>query len=176
MRLTTKTRYGIRALFDMAFHCRGRATQAKDVAQRQGIPLRYLEQVLQDLRRAGLVEGKRGPRGGYRLARAPDSIKLGDAVRASQGPIEALLSLEEPTNDRRRARRRPATAANAASISRTGGRAPAAPPIDVPALVWKELTTKVAAAFDSVTVRDLVTRAEALGVKRAIQLPPMYFI
>ncbi len=70
MKLSTTTRYGVRALFDIAFHNQGRPTQARDIARRQEVPLRYLEQIFQELRRANLVEAKRGPRGGYSLARA----------------------------------------------------------------------------------------------------------
>src|SRR5438270_166570 len=76
MRLTSKTAYGVQALYDMAFHGGGRPVQAREVSSRQGIPLRYLEQILQELRRAGLVEGKRGPGGGYALARPPEELRL----------------------------------------------------------------------------------------------------
>src|SRR4029078_11126671 len=84
MRLSTKTRYGVRAVFDIAHHAApdGTAAQAKEVAKRQRIPLRYLEQIFQDLKKAGLVESKRGPRGGYTLRRDPADIRLGDIVRA----------------------------------------------------------------------------------------------
>src|SRR3954452_6653796 len=95
MKLSTKTRYGVRALFDIAFHNQGRPTQARDIARRQEVPLRYLEQIFQELRRAHLVEAKRGPRGGYSLARAPEAITLGDVVRAVQGPIELLAADDE---------------------------------------------------------------------------------
>ena len=91
MRLSAKTQYGVRALFDIAYHGAGGPTQAKDIATRQEIPLRYLEQIFQDLRRAGLVDSRRGPRGGYSLARAPETIRIGDVMRALQGPIELLV-------------------------------------------------------------------------------------
>jgi Rrf2 family iron-sulfur cluster assembly transcriptional regulator len=87
MKLATKTRYAVRALFDIAYHGRGRTTQARDIARRQAVPLRYLEQIFQDLKRAKLVEGKRGPHGGYSLGRAPEAITIGEIVRAMQGPI-----------------------------------------------------------------------------------------
>ena len=82
MRLTSRTQYGVRALYDLAFHGRGQATQAKEIADRQSIPPRYLEQIMQDLKKAGIVEAKRGPRGGYALARAAGDIRLGDILRA----------------------------------------------------------------------------------------------
>src|SRR6185295_9806810 len=88
MKLSTKTRYGVRAVFDIAFHNQGRPTQARDIARRQEVPLRYLEQIFQELRRAHLVDAKRGPKGGYTLSRAPEEITIGDVVRAVQGPIE----------------------------------------------------------------------------------------
>ncbi len=91
MRLSAKTQYGVRALFDIAFHGGGGPIQAKDIATRQEIPLRYLEQIFQDLRRAGLVDSRRGPRGGYSLARAPEAIRIGDVMRALQGPIELVV-------------------------------------------------------------------------------------
>jgi Rrf2 family transcriptional regulator, iron-sulfur cluster assembly transcription factor len=92
MKLSTKTRYGVRALFDIAYHNGGRATQARDIARRQDVPLRYLEQIFQELRRGNLVDAKRGPRGGYSLARPPEQITLGDVVRVVQGPIDLLVS------------------------------------------------------------------------------------
>src|SRR3954462_8269213 len=117
MRLTSKTAYGVQALFDLAFHGGGRAVQARETAERQGIPLRYLEQILQELRRAGLVEAKRGPGGGYVLARPATEVRLADVVSALDGPVESLLSVDE------------APAENA------GG--------NVPAMMWNELGARV---------------------------------
>jgi Rrf2 family protein len=156
MRLTSKTAYGVQAMFDLAFHGRDRAVQARETADRQGIPLRYLEQILQDLRRAGLVEGKRGPGGGYALARAAAQVRLSDVVAALDGPVEEMLSWDEPAEGKRKAR--------------------AADTADVPALVWRELAGQVAGLFGGVTLQDLVARAETLGVARAAGAPQMYFI
>ena len=61
MRVTTRSRYAICALYDLAFHRLGQAAQAKEIAARQRIPLRFLERILQDLRKAGIVEARRGP-------------------------------------------------------------------------------------------------------------------
>ena len=95
LRVTTRTRYAIRALYHLAFHRSGQATQAKEIAEVQKIPLRFLEQILQDLRRAGLIEARRGPRGGYALARPPAEISMADVLRAVRGPLEELLGVEE---------------------------------------------------------------------------------
>src|SRR4051812_34063896 len=94
MKLSTKARYGVRAVFDIAYHNKGGPTQARDIARRQEVPLRYLEQIFQELRRARLVDAKRGPKGGYLLAKRPEQITIGDVMRAVQGPI-ALLSARE---------------------------------------------------------------------------------
>jgi Rrf2 family iron-sulfur cluster assembly transcriptional regulator len=152
VRLATKTRYGVRAVFDIAYHGQANTAQAKDIAERQDIPLRYLEQIFQDLRKAGLVDSKRGPRGGYTLRRDPSELTLGAIVRALQGPIEDLFIVEdEPGN---------------------GGRRPLAVTVDL----WKDLATHVAQWFDAVTVLDLVKRAEQQGLPRAGRNQPMYFI
>jgi Rrf2 family iron-sulfur cluster assembly transcriptional regulator len=156
MRLTSKTAYGVQAMFDLAFHGRDRAVQARETAERQGIPVRYLEQILQDLRRAGLVEGKRGPGGGYALARPAEQVRLSDLVAALDGPVEEMLSWEEPAEGKRKARGSDAA--------------------DVPGLVWRELAGQVAGLFGAVTLQDLVARAETLGVARAAGAPQMYFI
>ena len=104
MRVTTRTRYAIRALYDLAFHRRGQSALAKEIAARQQIPLRFLEQILQDLRRAGLIEARRGPHGGYALARLPAEITLADVLRAVRGPLEDLLGVEaRPRAPRRNA-------------------------------------------------------------------------
>lgn len=164
MKVTTRTGYAIRALYDLAFHSRGQAAQAKEIAERQRIPLRYLEQILQDLRKAGIVEGRRGPRGGYALARAAGEVTLADVLRAVRGPLEEMFALD------------PIDAAGAPrrGRGRAGGRAEAE--IDVAALVWGEVTVRLVAVLEAVTLQDFVARAEAAGVTRAVRTPTMYFI
>jgi Rrf2 family iron-sulfur cluster assembly transcriptional regulator len=166
MRVTTRTRYAIRALYDLAFHRRGQAAQAKEIAERQQIPLRYLEQILQDLRKAGVVDARRGPRGGYGLARAPETVSLGDVLRAVRGPLEEMFALEDETE--------PRGGAHAARKGQKQRRADAEP--DVPALVWRDVTARLIDVLEGVTLQDLVVRAEAEGVKRAVRPPTMYFI
>lgn len=155
MRLSTKTRYGVRALFDIAYHSpdASSAVQAKDIARREAIPLRYLEQIFQDLRRAGLVESRRGPRGGYLLKRSAEDITLGDVVRALQGPIEEMFVLEDD-----------GCAGEAAAASQP-----------VTGTVWKELADHVSAWFHAITLADLVARAADVGIPRG-EGQLMYFI
>jgi Rrf2 family transcriptional regulator, iron-sulfur cluster assembly transcription factor len=151
MKLSTKTRYGVRAVFDIAYHNSGRPTQARDIARRQDVPLRYLEQIFQELRRANLVDAKRGPKGGYFLSRTPESITLGDVIRAVQGPIELLTTDDEAPAGARSSKQ-------------------------VPADIWRELAQRVSGVFDSVTIRDLCARGEAVGIPRGEGQPHMYFI
>ena len=157
MRLSTKTRYGVRAMFDIAFHNQGQAglaSQAKDIARREAIPLRYLEQIFQDLKRAGLVDSKRGPRGGYCLKRDAAAITLGDVVRALQGPIEEMFVIDDD-----------AARGKGAQSSR-----------QVTSALWKELADHVTHWFDGVTIAELVRRGEKIGLVRAGTGQPMYFI
>ncbi len=79
MRLTTKARYGLRALCHVAH--RGYSS-AQAIAEQQAIPTRYLEEIIGELRKAGLMVGKRGPRGGYRLARPAAEIPVTEVLRA----------------------------------------------------------------------------------------------
>src|SRR6185295_16239466 len=94
MKLSSKGRYAVQAVFDLAYHNEGKAAQIKDICDRQGIPARFLEQVFRDLKKAGIVRSKRGPRGGYELARTAADLRIGDVVRAIEGPI--ALAAGEP--------------------------------------------------------------------------------
>lgn len=86
MRITSKGRYAVRALVDIALS-RGAPVSRRELAARQGIPPDYLAQILQPLRAAGFVAGVKGPGGGYALARDASEIRVGDVLRATEGPI-----------------------------------------------------------------------------------------
>ena len=157
MKLQAKTRYGVRAVFDLAYHnAANGSTQAKDIARREGIPLRYLEQIFQDLKKAGLVDSRRGPRGGYSLKRPADQIKLGDIVRALQGPLDDIFAADDEVD---------------AKIERRAGGAQL-----VTSAVWRELADHVTEWFDNVSLGDLVRKGVELGIARGDKKPPMYFI
>ena len=89
MRLSTRGEYGVLALVDLAMFSKGRALQAKQIADRQGIPKQYLDQLMMDLKKAGLVVSLRGRQGGYQLARPASSISLWEAVGAFEVPIDS---------------------------------------------------------------------------------------
>ena len=90
MKLSTKGRYGLRALIDLAQYSEQEAVSISSIAQRQNISESYLEQLVAKLRKAGLVKSIRGAQGGYRLARPASSISVGDILRALEGNLEAV--------------------------------------------------------------------------------------
>jgi Rrf2 family iron-sulfur cluster assembly transcriptional regulator len=82
MRLTTKGRYAVTAMLDLAIHDRGQPTALADIAERQALSLSYLEQLFAQLRRGQLVSSVRGPGGGYQLAREPSRINVAEIIHA----------------------------------------------------------------------------------------------
>lgn len=143
VKLSNKGRYAVRAVFDIAFYNDGRPTQVKDIAEREAIPPRFLEQIFQDLKRAGLVGSKRGPQGGYSLARRASEIRLGDVVRALEGPIVL--------GERDSGQKRGGHAAESRRVTES---------------VFRDLALRVEACFDAVTIADVCARAEQLGLRR----------
>lgn len=89
MRLTTKGRYAVTAMLDLAYHSEKRPVTLTDIAKRQNISLSYLEQLFARLRRAGMVEGVRGPGGGYQLSRDPMQINIADIITAVDETIDS---------------------------------------------------------------------------------------
>jgi Rrf2 family protein len=87
MRTTAKADYAVRAAVELAAAPPGEVMKADHIAEPQSIPLNFLENILAELRRAGIVESRRGAAGGYLLARPPEEISLADVIRAVEGPI-----------------------------------------------------------------------------------------
>ena len=87
MKLSTKGRYGLRALIDLAQYSEKEAVPISSIAQRQNISESYLEQLFAKLKKAGLVMSIRGAQGGYRLAKPSDTISVGDVLRALEGNL-----------------------------------------------------------------------------------------
>ena len=94
MKLSTRTRYGMRALLELAIAHNAGPLQIKMIAQRQNISNKYLEQLVSMLKTAGLVRSIRGPYGGYVLARPPEEIKLSDVFRTLEGPVLTVECVE----------------------------------------------------------------------------------
>jgi Rrf2 family protein len=87
MQLSTKGRYAVMAMVDLAGHGSGSSVPLASIADRQHISVAYLEQLFMKLRRAGLVKAIRGPKGGYQLARAPSDISVADIMTAADEPV-----------------------------------------------------------------------------------------
>ncbi len=147
VKLSNKGRYGVRALFDIAFHNEGRPTQIRSIAERQGIPPRFLEQIFQDLKRAGLVTSKRGPRGGYALALPAADVKLGDVVRALEGPVVLTSPEDDDGGD---------------EASRA-----------VTEEAFADLASRIERCLDEVSLEDLCARGESHGARRK---PPRRYV
>jgi Rrf2 family protein len=147
MRISAKGEYAILAVLDLALR-RGQAlVPIQDIAQRQAIPQRYLEQVLLSLKRAALLGSRRGSSGGYHLTRAPEQISVGDVLRAVEGaqsPLEAQR--------------------------RVGGRN-GGDTFDLGEL-WDEISQAVSEVVDRITFGELAERVHA----RRSTARPMYHI
>lgn len=89
MRLTTKGRYAVTAMLDLAFHSQQNPVTLTDIATRQTISLSYLEQLFARLRKAGMVTGVRGPGGGYKLSREASQINIADVIEAVDEPLDS---------------------------------------------------------------------------------------
>jgi Rrf2 family protein len=87
VRISAKTDYAVRAAVELAANGDGRPLNAERIARAQAIPVRFLENILGDLRHAGIVESRRGPEGGYLLARPAGEIAIADVIRAVDGPL-----------------------------------------------------------------------------------------
>ena len=146
MRLSTKGQYGVRAMFDLASHFKNSPVPLRQISEREGISLNYLEQLFLKLRRAGLVESVRGPGGGYLLKKEPKEIRISDIARAveeSLAPISCIESHKNPKCHR---------------ISTC-----------IPRLLWKELGEKILGFLDSMTLADLLqTRQRELQPQKRL--------
>lgn len=138
LRLSRKTVLAIEAVLDIAYYGRAEPVQAKEITARQGVPHRYLEQVMQQLVHEGVLKGVRGPRGGYTLARERRRITIGDIVRV-------VSTMEAPEDD-------------GLSTSDLGVR--------VVAPLWEEAQQRFLASLDEITVADLCAEAEGARIRR----------
>lgn len=136
MRLSSRCEYGVRAMVELAVSHGGGPISIREVAEREGIPEKYLEQLFSKLRRAGLVKGCRGTGGGYMLTREPHTISVGDVMRAVDGPISVCGCTGEGVAD-----------------GANGGCAKKASCAAHP--VWDKLQKGIVSILDSTTLSDL---------------------
>ena len=138
MKLSTRGRYGLRALLDLALHDGEGLIQLKDIARRQEISLHYLEHLIAPLIAAGLVRSTRGARGGVLLVKPPSQIKLSEVIQALEGSIAPVECVRDPGLCQR----------SALCASRD---------------VWSELMEAMVQVLDSTTLQDLVERQRTKG-------------
>jgi len=143
MRLSTKGRYAVTAMVDIAQHSRGNPVALNETAQRQSISLSYLEQLFSKLRRAGLVTSVRGPGGGYKLSRDGDQIRISEIILA----VDMAFGPNGIGNG-------------------SGGTKAAGPEQLIANDLWTELDGVIAGFLDSVTVGDVCT-GRVRGLRQA---------
>ena len=98
MKISTKGRYALRIMIDLARHDEGSYIRLKDIAERQNITLKYMEQIMPLLTKAGYVRSYRGNNGGYMLARKPEEYTVGDILRTTEGSMAPIACIEDQPN------------------------------------------------------------------------------
>ena len=140
VKLSREEQYGIMALVDLAYNLNGGPAQVRQIAKRQRIPQRFLEQIFAKLRQADVVVGKRGPRGGYSLAKDPKDIRLEEVMRALRPKLQEDTRTDAPA---------------------------LAELIDV---VWSEIEGSFQSTLRGVSLANLCERAKQLGITDAGEL------
>jgi Rrf2 family protein len=133
MKISTKGRYGLRAMLDLAVYSLGDQVSLKSIAQRQGISENYLEQVFSSLRKANLVKSVKGAQGGYILGRDASDITVGEILRVLEGRLSVVDLAEDDSQTGRDIEK---------CLSRN---------------VWKKLNDCINSLADSITLEDLMT-------------------
>lgn len=136
MKLSTRTRYGMRAIIELALSDRKGPLQLKVIAQHQDISAKYLEQLMVVLKSAGFIRSIRGAKGGYVLAKAPNQIKLSDIFHCLEGPVSTVECVENEDYCRRAAD----------CVARQ---------------VWAQVQEAIEGVLQSITLQDVVDRAKA---------------
>ena len=147
MKISTKGRYGTRALLELALHQEEKPMLLKDIARRQQISLLYLEHLVTPLVAAGIMRSTRGPKGGVSLSRAPEEIKLSEVIQALEGSIAPVECVDNPGVCSR----------SALCVTRD---------------VWSELKKAMDGVLESITLRDLVERQKS----KEQQETAMYYV
>jgi Rrf2 family cysteine metabolism transcriptional repressor len=147
VKISTKIRYGTRAMLELAFHYGEGPIELKEIAKKENISLKYLEQVIIPFRSAGLVKSVRGSKGGYSLAKPPSQIFLNDLVEILEGPVNLAECLRDPK----------ACQKSASCVTRD---------------IWKEVSEGIDRIFHSITLEEMVNRKR----EKEGSNPPMYQI
>ena len=133
MRVSTKGRYALRMMVDLAEHREEGFIALKDIAERQGISKKYLEQIVSVFHRSNLLRANRGSMGGYMLAKPPSACTVGEILRLTEGSLDPVACVDEPAECERSA--------------------------DCPTIiVWKGLSKVVNDYLDSITLQDIIDK------------------
>lgn len=132
MKISTKGRYALRLMLDLAIHDTGEPVRIKDIAARQEISDKYLEQIISSLNKAGYVKSIRGPQGGYRLTKKPEQYTVGMILRLTEGSLAPVACLDDEVNS--------CTRQDTCATLR----------------LWKMVNDSVSGVVDKVTLADLV--------------------
>ena len=144
MKISTKGRYALRLMYDMAINDNGNAMPLKDVAQRQNISIKYLEQIVILLNRAGYVKSVRGAQGGYRLAHEPEYYTVGMILRLTEGSMAPVSCLDDEVNQCPRANECPTL------------------------FIWEKLDEAVKGVIDHITLRDIIEHNQEMTIDYTI--------
>ena len=132
MKISTRGRYGLRILLDLALHDNGSPRMIRDIAGSQRISEKYISRLIIDLRRAGMVKSIRGSRGGYRIARYPKNLTVLDVIEAMEGPVSIIDCVTTESCDRQR---------GCAVRS-----------------IWCDMNNQIRSALAAVTLQDVIDR------------------
>ncbi len=141
LRLSTKGQYGVRAMYEIARGYNRGPITIKEISERQDVSVAYLEQILNTLRKAGIITSVKGPGGGYVLGRDPDTISIGSILRELEGPV-AITSCLDPKE----------------GCMRVDG--------CVTHLLWKALGENIEAFLDKMTLKDLLKSGQIIALPR----------
>ena len=145
MKLSTKGRYGLRALIDLALYSENETVSIQSIARRQNISDSYLEQLMRKLRSEGLIVSVRGAHGGYKLARPANEISVGDVLRALEGSLEAVTCGGEDNS------------CQGADLC-------------VTKFVWERINSSIRDTVDSIKLSQLVEESRLMREKGQIQV------
>lgn len=133
MKISTKGRYALRLMLDIALNDAKTPVRIKDIAERQQISDKYLEQIVSSLNKAGFVKSLRGPQGGYRLTKKPEEYTVGMILRLIEGSLAPVACLDDDINNCTRADRCPTL------------------------ILWEKLYDAISEVVDNITLSDLIS-------------------
>jgi len=146
MRITYKGDYALKTILDLAGHYNSSPVSISELARRADIPIKFLEQILLELKKGGFVESRRGKIGGYLLARQPSQIKLGQVIRFIDGPVEPIICVAKNYKGCR-------------DVAKCALRE-----------IWMKVAESTSRVIDNITFEDLLKRMKSLDSASAYQI------